>query len=161
MWILSANWNPNSEISTGTGVGGPICIKDVFSVLHFSPLISANSFKIVLSLFRELNSNRVPVELSSANPSVFDVSKADSFLNRLSSSSAGRGSTAASAIGAGRYGLAINQSYAYLRKTNLLCIIQCTQYTCYSPRWSHIVCSNCPRTSAWKTWGTSCRKGRS
>jgi hypothetical protein len=56
---------------------------------------------------REPYSKRVPVELSSANPSAFDVSKADSFLNLGSSSSAAIVAIPTALTGSGRYGLAI------------------------------------------------------
>jgi hypothetical protein len=64
-------------------------------------------FRIFLIVFSELNSKMVPVVLLSANPSAFEVSKADSFLNLWSASSAARGIIGVSGIGASKYGRAM------------------------------------------------------
>ncbi len=73
--------NPRLKISFVIGNLWPTGITTVFSVLQRSPLNEAKASKIIFRAFRESNSKIVPVVLSSANPSDFEVSKADSFLN--------------------------------------------------------------------------------
>jgi hypothetical protein len=77
----STNLKPRLKISFVIGSLWPTGITTVFSVLQRRPLKDANASKVVLRAFRDSNSKIVPVVLSSANPSDFEVSKADSFLN--------------------------------------------------------------------------------